>query len=95
MLEDEAKNIIKTQIGNTLDSYEIKVIKRNFDSDFRYTAVFAVIAKEIKVETINAISQYIKDGNNDISFSSTQIDLSREFESELLLLTAKIDTDIN
>lgn len=95
MFETEAIEIIKTQIGTTLSSFDIKVIKRDFNSDFRYTAVFAVIASEITVEAINAISQYIKDGNDDISFSSTQLDITKEFENELLLLTAEIDTNIN
>jgi len=91
--EETAITTLNSLIKPALDSHEIKVVKRDFSTNFQYVATLAVLAKDINIEVITVLAQYIRDGNDFFSLQSTTIDL-RTFESEVLLIDVEIDLEI-
>jgi len=92
MTENEAKNIISTEIKKTIQSFTIDVISRDFIGCTKYTAKIVSIFKddEITSKTLKDITdKFVDDGLTDFRIIGTSKDL-RDLEYEILTIEANI-----
>lgn len=90
-LKDARQKIIDA-IGLDINSYEIKLIERNFQGISKYIATFGVISKNglIDDDVIERIISMIEDGNDDFRIEKTQINM-KDFDFDILLINAEIN----
>lgn len=89
---NQAIQKIKDSISLEEDTYEIKLIKRNFIGISKYTAVIAVISKDglIDDSVIEGIVTMIENGDDSFLIDETQVDM-KDFSFDILLINAEIN----
>lgn len=89
---NEAKQKIETALGLNPNSYEVKLIERNFQGISKYIATFGVVSKHglIDDDVIENIVSMIEEGNDKISINKTQVNM-KDFDFDILLIDAEIN----
>lgn len=88
----EAKEKIIDAIGLDENSYEIKLIERQFQGISKYVAIFGIISKVGLIDdvVIERIISMIESGNDNFRIEKTQLNM-KDMDFDILLINAEIN----
>ncbi|QKF72785.1 hypothetical protein AFAEC_0594 [Aliarcobacter faecis] len=89
---EEAKQKIIEAIELDENSYEIKLIERQFQGISKYIAIFGIISKTGLIDdvVIEKIVSMIESGNDNFKIEKTQLNM-KDMDFDILLINAEIN----